>query len=247
MRNLKLHIMFDGSAYHGWQSQKNAVTICDTMIEAIKKVTGQEVKLSGCSRTDAGVHALDYCANFLTESNIPQDKMPYALNNFLPSDIRVMKCQEVPLDFHAQYCCVGKEYRYFLHNSQFDNPFYQKKVYYYRYHHVDVESLNTAAQAFVGTHDFTSFMAAGSPVKSTVRTIKYFQVAKHKDLICFQVFADGFLYNMVRIMVGTLLEVNRGRFEASDIPLIIKAKQRAQAGITAPPCGLYLSRVQYDE
>ncbi len=245
-RNLKLTLIFDGSAYHGWQSQKNALAVCDMVTSAIVRLTGEEdIKLYGCSRTDAGVHALMYVASFRTDCAIPSERFPYALNFLLPPDIRATGCEDVPDDFHAQYSCVGKEYIYRMHCLNYNNPFYRDRVYHCKYGDADVELMNDAAKRFIGRHDFSAFMAQGSKVTSTVRTIKYFNVARRTDIIEFTVCADGFLYNMVRILVGTLLDVSRGRITLDDIDSIIESHDRSRAGNTVPSCGLYLNREDY--
>jgi len=246
-RNLRLWLMFDGANYHGWQSQKNAVAIADVVTSALSRLTDEEIKLYGCSRTDAGVHAMNYCASFVTESSIPAQRFPYALNFLLPPDIRATRVEDVDEDFHAQYACIGKEYTYKLHYAQFDNPFFKDRVYHYRYGSVDAEKMDEAAKHFIGTHDFKSCMAQGSPVKSTVRTIKYFDVTSKGERVNFTVYADGFLYNMVRIMVGTLLEVGKGKLSPENIDDILLSKDRTMAGLTVPACGLYLTKVDYQK
>lgn len=244
-RNIRLWLMFNGAGYHGWQSQKNAVAVSDVVADALSRLMGEDIKLNGCSRTDAGVHALKYCASFNTKSAIPAQRLPYALNFLLPSDIRAVLAQDVDMGFHAQYSCVGKEYVYRLHYSQFDNPFFKDRVYHYKYGAVDAEKMDEAAKHFIGTHDFSSCMAKGSQVKSTVRTVKYFDVFGKDELVKFRVYADGFLYNMVRIMVGTLLEVGRGKLKPDDIDEILLSCDRTKAGLTVPPQGLYLTKVDY--
>ncbi len=244
-RNIRLWLTFDGAAYHGWQSQKNALSVCDVVTDAVSGLMEEPVKLYGCSRTDAGVHARIYCASFLTESRIAADRLPYALNFRLPGDIRAVGAEDVPPDFHAQYSCIGKEYTYRLHCGPFADPFLRGRVYHYRYGGLDAERMAEAAGYFTGTHDFTSCMAKGSQAKTTVRTVKYFNVAKKDNLIEFTVYADGFLYNMVRIMAGTLVEAGRGKIEPREVEDILLSLDRRRAGLTLPPHGLYLTKVDY--
>lgn len=246
MKNILLKLTYDGSEYHGWQNQKNADTVSGELLKAITRVTNEDVNLIGCSRTDTFVHALCYLANFKTNSTIPPEKFYVALNTYLPKNIRILCSYLVSDDFHSRYDCIGKEYIYKLSNDEVLNPFYNNRVCHFR-GLIDVEELNSAAQHFVGTHDFKAFMSSGSSVKSTVRTIKYFNVNKQDDLILFCVYADGFLYNMVRIMVGTLLDISLNKISESDIIKIIKSKDRKTAGKTASPHGLYLSKLDYND
>lgn len=245
MNNILLKLAFDGSGYHGWQSQKNVNSISQEILKAIKRITNEDVKLIGCSRTDAFVHALCYFANFKTNSPIPPQRFCIALNTYLPNDIRILESYLVPDDFHAIYDCKGKEYIYKVNNQEVLSPFYNNKVGHYK-GDIDEQKLNNVAQHFVGTHDFKAFMSSGSSVKSTIRTIKYFNVTKKDDLILFSVYADGFLYNMVRIMVGTLLEFSQGRISEGDILNILNSKDRKKAGKTALPHGLFLSKVNFN-
>ncbi len=244
-RNIRLWLTFDGAAYHGWQSQKNALAVSDVVGGALGGLLGEDIKLYGCSRTDAGVHARVYCASFNTESRMPADRLPYALNFRLPGDIRAVGAQDMPPDFHAQYSCIGKEYVYRLHWGKFDDPFYRGRVYHYRFGALSTKIMDEAAKRFVGTHDFSSCMAKGSQAKSTVRTIKYFSVKEKDKLVEFTVYADGFLYNMVRIMTGTLIEAGRGKLSPDDISAILESRDRRRAGLTVPPHGLYLTKVDY--
>ncbi|MBQ3379629.1 MAG: tRNA pseudouridine(38-40) synthase TruA [Clostridia bacterium] len=245
MRNIRLWLKFDGAGYHGWQSQKNALSVCEVITDALNALTGEDIKLYGCSRTDAGVHARIYCASFNTKSPIGAERLPFALNFRLPGDIRAVGAEDMPPDFHAQYSCMGKEYVYRLHCGRFDDPFYRGRVYHYRYGELDVQKMDEAAKFFIGTHDFSSCMAKGSQAKSTVRTVKYFNVEKKDGLIEFTVYADGFLYNMVRIMSGTLVEAGRGKIMPHDIEGILISRDRRRAGLTLPPHGLYLTKVDY--
>lgn len=245
-RNILAVISFDGKDFHGWQIQKNALTIQEVFQNALFKILNEPVDIKGCSRTDSGVHANMYCINIKTNRNIPCDRLKMALNKFLPKQIAVLKCLDVPADFHARYSCTGKEYIYKIHNSKIRDPFMHGYVFEYRYK-IDEKLLNQVAKQFEGTHDFTSFCTLDKREKNNmVRTIKHCSLSKKKDIIIFKVQADGFLYNMVRIMVGTLLRVSQGKIKADEIKDIIKAKDRSKAGPTAVANGLYLNKVFYN-
>ena len=246
MRNVLMSLRYDGTNYHGWQVQKNAVTVQEVFQGALARFLGEDVDIKGCSRTDAGVHANMYCVSAKIDSKIPCDRLKMALNRFLPRDIAVTGAVEVPLDFHARYSCSGKEYVYKIWNEPVRNPFWHGRAFHYWYH-LDVEKLDSAAKNFIGTHDFTSFCTLDKRnPENMVRTVKAFSVERNGGLVEMRVTADGFLYNMVRIMVGTLLRVAMGRIETQEIPDIISAKDRAKAGPTAVAHGLYLNRVFYD-
>ena len=246
MRNVLMSLCYDGTNYHGWQVQKNAVTVQEVFQGALARLLGEDVDIKGCSRTDAGVHANMYCVSAKVDSKIPCDRLKMALNRFLPRDIAVTSAVEVPLDFHARYSCSGKEYVYKIWNEPMRNPFWHGRAFHYWYH-LDVEKLDSAAKNFIGTHDFTSFCTLDKRnPENMVRTVKAFSVERNGGLVEMRVTADGFLYNMVRIMVGTLLRVAMGRIEPQEIPDIISAKDRAKAGPTAVAHGLYLNRVFYD-
>ncbi len=245
MRNIKLIMEYDGTNYHGWQIQKNAVTVQECIENAIKKLTGVRPKLSGCGRTDTGVHALNYVCSFKTESQIGCDRFPYAINRFLPEDIVCKEAQEMPEDFDAHKSAVGKTYIYKIQNSQYPDVFQNNRAWYYRYD-LDVEKMQKAAKSFLGTHDFIGFAAAGFTVKTTVRTINAINVKKDGDLIIISISGNGFLYNMVRIIAGTLVFVGNGKIDGEKMDEIIASCDRKRAGITAPPHGLYLSEVYYE-
>ena len=246
MRNVLMSLCYDGTNYHGWQVQKNAVTVQEVFQGALARLLGEDVDIKGCSRTDAGVHANMYCVSAKIDSKIPCDRLKMALNRFLPRDIAVTGAVEVPLDFHARYSCSGKEYVYKIWNEPVRNPFWHGRAFHYWYH-LDVEKLDSAAKNFIGTHDFTSFCTLDKRnPENMVRTVKAFSAERNGGLVELRVTADGFLYNMVRIMVGTLLRVAMGRIEPQEIPDIISAKDRAKAGPTAVAHGLYLNRVFYD-
>lgn len=247
MRNLLLTISYDGSAYHGWQVQQNALTVQQVFQEALFRVLGERPDLKGCSRTDSFVHARQFCISLKTEHPISCERLVGALNHFLPDDIAVWSCQEVPPDFHARYSCRGKEYTYQIWNHPVRDPFLRDRALHYWYA-LDAEQLNRAASCFLGPHDFTSFCTMDSRERgSMVRTVTKSEVARSGSMVTFTVAADGFLYNMVRIMTGTLLRVAQGKIPPDRVPAVLAAKDRRAAGPTAPPCGLYLNRVFYED
>lgn len=246
MRNILLSLCYDGTNYHGWQVQKNALTVQEVFQRAMFRLFGENVDVKGCSRTDAGVHANMYCVSAKIGSNIPCERLSMAINRFLPSDIAVTSAVDVPMDFHARYSCTGKEYVYKIWNAPIRNPFWRGRAFHYWYP-LDVEKLNLAARNFIGTHDFTSFCTIDKRnPENMVRTVKAFLVERKEPLVEIRVTADGFLYNMVRIMVGTLLHVAMGRIKPHEISNIILARDRAKAGPTAVAHGLYLNKVFYD-
>ena len=244
MKNYLVTIAYDGTDYHGWQVQPNGITVQQTVQDGIEKILGVRENVVGCSRTDAGVHANEFCFNMKTERELVPFRFIGAMNAVLPDDIAVKDCKEVPLNFHARYDCKGKEYVYKIWNSPQRNPFYEGRCLHYK-KKLDVEFLNNQAQSFAGTHDFISFCAAKSGVEDTVRTVEYFNVESCDEEVIFKVKADGFLYNMVRIMVGTLLEISEGKIPPDSLNKIIIAKDRNKAGRTAPAHGLYLNKVFY--
>ena len=247
MRNLLLTIRYDGTNYHGWQIQQNAVAVQQVFQEALYRVLSEKPDIKGCSRTDSFVHALEYCISMKTEHSIPCERLMGALNHFLPEDIAVLGCREVAPDFHARYSCAGKEYVYQIWNSPIRDPFLNHRALHYWYT-LDVERLNKAAACYLGEHDFTSFCTLDARERGDLtRTVTKAEVRREGDLVLFTVAADGFLYNMVRIMVGTLLRVAQGKLEPQDVANVIEAKNRKAAGPTAPPYGLYLNRVFYKD
>ena len=246
MRNIALKLMYNGTAYHGWQVQKNACSVAQTLEEAAADVVGHPVHMTGCGRTDAGVHARTYVANFRTESRIPVDRVAYALNTHLPADIVVTGAREVPLGFNAIGSCIRKEYTYRIYNSRIKNPFYVDRAYFYP-KRLDEQVMDRAARAFEGTHDFAAVRSVGTNVRSTVRTIYYCHVTRNGELLELKVCANGFLYNMVRAITGTVLYAAEGKLKPEDIPVILDSGNRTLAGPTAPPGGLYLTRVWYED
>lgn len=247
MRNIALQLMYVGTAYHGWQIQKNAVTVEETLEHALGKIVGHPVKCTGAGRTDAGVHALTYVANFHTSSTIPCDRLPLAVNTRLPDDIAVTRAVEVSEGFNAISSCVKKEYTYRIYNSRVPNAFLVNRVWRYTYGRLNESVMAEAAGHFVGTHDFAAMKSVGTDVKSTVRTVYYFTVERRGDMIECRVCANGFLYNMVRAMVGTIVYAAEGKLAPGDIPAILSGGCRTEGGPTAPPGGLYMSRLWYTE
>lgn len=244
MRNFKVTIWYCGSAYHGWQIQNNSLTIQEIFQKCLSDLLDQPTAVNGCSRTDAGVHAREYVLNFTTDSTITCRGIVFGMNSRLPDDIGVKSCEEVPFDFHARFDCKGKEYDYLIHNSEYKNPFYMNTAYR-SWYPIDEKKLDRAAKDFIGEHDFKAMCSAECTKDNTVRTIKSFDVHRQGDMVTFTVSGDGFLYNMVRIMVGTLLFINEGKLEQGDIPRIIQSRDRTKAGRTVPPQGLYLNKVFY--
>lgn len=244
MTNYKVTVSYRGTAYHGFQIQEDVPTVQGTIEDAIYKLIGERVTINGCSRTDAGVHANEFVFNVSLDSTINERGIIYGLNGVLPPDIAVLSCEIANDDFHARYDCRGKEYVYIIHNSEIKSPFYADTAYR-SWYPIDAEKLNTACKDFIGTHDFKSFCATACDKEITVRTIYDFKVEREGDLVKFTVSGDGFLYNMVRIMVGTLLFINDGKLAVDSIPEIIRGLDRTRAGKTVPPQGLYLNKVYY--
>ena len=245
-RNIALKLMYVGTAYHGWQVQKNAVSVAETLEKALATVVCHPVKCTGAGRTDAGVHAEVYIANFRTTSRIPCDRIPLAVNTRLPDDIVVVKATEVPDDFNAIGSCLKKEYTYRIYNSRLGNAFYVNRAWFYP-RHLEEHVMQRAADCFVGTHDFSAVRAVGTEVRSPIRTVYYFDISRTGDLIECRVCANGFLYNMVRAMVGTCFYAAEGKFGPEDVSAILESKNRTAAGPTVPPGGLYMTRLWYNE
>jgi len=246
MRNIAMCLTYIGTAYHGWQVQRFDRSVCQTMEEAAAKICGHPVKITGCGRTDAGVHARNYVANFRTSSGIPVDRLPYAMNTHLPDDIVVNQAFEVHDDFNAIGSCIKKEYTYWIYNSRIRDPFYVNRAWFYP-KHLDETIMQQAADQFVGTHDFAAVRSVGTDVKSTVRTVYYYNVVRKGDLLELKVCANGFLYNMARAMAGTVVYAAEGKISPAEIANILKAGDRTAAGPTVPPDGLYMTRLWYDD
>jgi len=241
----KLTMAYDGTCYHGWQRQKNGITVQEVLENVLTGIFGKETVVTGCSRTDAGVHARTYVCSFSGETTIPADKMPFVLNTMLPDDIRAYKCEVAREDFNARFETVTKAYEYKIVNRSFQDPLMRNFAWHYPVA-LDVEKMKKAAEIIKGRHDFASFCAAGSFVKSTVRNLTELSVSKEGDIITVRAAADGFLYNMVRIIVGTLVYVGNGKLSENDIHMLIEKKDRRLMGITAPPQGLALVEVNYE-
>lgn len=246
MRNIALFLKYLGTAYHGWQVQKNAVTVGQTMEKAASMVVGHPVHITGCGRTDAGVHARVYVANLRTTSRIPAERLPYALNTHLPDDIVVTGAMDVHDGFNAIGSCVRKEYTYLIYNSRVGDPFYVNRAWFYP-KHLDEAIMREAGRHFVGEHDFAAVRSVGTEVKSTVRTVYYYDVAREGDLISLKVCANGFLYNMARAMAGTVVYAAEGKYPPEAVADILARGDRKAAGPTVPPGGLYMTQLWYDD
>jgi tRNA pseudouridine38-40 synthase len=242
---IALVLSYYGAAYHGWQRQNNGMTIQELVETAVEKTCGKPTYVSGCGRTDAGVHAKYYVASMELDTSIPMDRLPAALNARLPYDVVIHKAVQVPDDFDARFSCVCKEYTYVIHNARTRDPFTVDRAYFYS-RPLDADAMHRAAQYFVGKQDFAAVKNEGTPVKSTVRTIYYCNVERKGDRIYIRVCADGFLYNMVRSIAGTLMYCGVGKIAPEAIPAILASGDREQAGPTAPACGLYMSALTYN-
>ncbi|MEG0540910.1 MAG: tRNA pseudouridine(38-40) synthase TruA [Angelakisella sp.] len=244
MRNLKLTIAYRGTAYHGFQVQKNAISVTQVFQDAVEAVFGVRYDIKGCSRTDAGVHANRFVLSLICNEQIPCENVVRALNVNLPADIAVLSCVEEREDFHPRYDTTGKRYIYRIWNAPTKNPFeYDTSLHYTR--PLDIAAMNAAAVHLLGRHDFSAFCAAGGKVEDKVRTITDCTVTRQGNMVTLSITGDGFLYNMVRIIVGTLLEVSAGKLSPSDVPHILASCDRHRAGFTAPPQGLFLDDVFY--
>lgn len=246
MRNIKLVIEYDGKEFNGWQKQPTKLNIQGTIEQVIKNITGEDVDLMASGRTDAGVHALGQVANFKTNSNIPVDKIAIAINSNLKKSIRIISAEEVEERFHSRLTCKRKTYRYIINNSEFSSAIYRNLETHIP-QKLDVEKMKIATKYFEGEHDFKAFKASGTSSKSSVRTIYKAEIIEaEKNRIYIELTGNGFLYNMVRIISGTLVNVGLGKIEPEEIKKIIKLKDRNLAGKTMPPNGLYLVNVEYD-
>lgn len=249
MRNLKVFIAYNGAAYHGFQRQDNALSVQEVVEKALGKLlkTAQPT-IYGCSRTDAGVHARRFCFNVHIESTIPCEGFIKGMNTLLPDDIAVLSCEDASEDFHARYDTKAKEYVYLINNKPSRDVFLQKLAYHYPYP-LDVGRMNEAARLFIGEHDFAGFCRAEGKarVKSTVRTIYALDVTQNKGICEIRIRGSGFLYNMVRIVAGTLIYVSEGKRTLEDVRRAIETGSRDFAGVTLPPEGLYLNEVLYEE
>lgn len=244
MRNIKLTIEYDGTGYHGWQSQVNAISVQGVLEKALSSLTGEACSLTGASRTDAGVHACGQTANFFTDSNIPPSKYFLALNSIIPDDISIVKSEEVSPDFHSRFSAKGKRYKYLVYNMRHPSALMRNRSYHVPLP-LNLDHMKEAGAFFIGKHDFSAFQASGSAAKTSVRTITGLTLERKDSLIELNISGDGFLYNMVRIITGTLIDVGLGRTPVNEIPDIISNGDRHAAGRTAPPQGLYLIEVFY--
>ena len=244
MKNIKLIIEFDGSNFCGWQRQPKDRTVQNVIETAIFKATGENIMINGSSRTDAGVHAREMVANFFTNSTIPGDKFREAINSRLPDDVSIIKSEEVDAEFHARYSSKGKTYSYTIVNRYERLSLGNQYLYHCKYK-LDVDEMRKACRYFIGKHDFKAFMSPGSSIKTTTRNITELYIEQKNDKIKIFLTADGFLYNMVRIIVGTLIKVGNGRLEAEEIESIIVEGNRKKSGMCVPPNGLILEKVFY--
>lgn len=247
MRNIKLTIEYDGKDFNGWQKQPDKLNIQGNLEKVISELTKEKIEIIGSGRTDAGVHAIGQVANFKTNSKIPIEKFPIAINSRIKNSIRIKGAEEVDERFHSRYNCKKKTYLYVIDNSKYGSAIYRNLEYHFK-EKLNVEKMNEAAQNFVGEHDFKAFKSSGTSSKSSVRTIYKAKVWKdeNSEKIYIELTGNGFLYNMVRIISGTLIEVGLGNINPEDILKIINSKNRQNAGKTLPPQGLYLKSVEYD-
>ena len=246
MRNIKLTIEYDGREYNGWQKQPNRLNIQGEIEKAIQTITGEEVELIGSGRTDAGVHALAQVANFKINSNFPIEKMATAINSQLKQSIRIQKAEEVSEKFHSRYHCHKKTYMYIIDNSEQGTAIYRNLTYHIS-QSLNIEKMQKAVTYIVGEHDFSCFKSSGTSSKSSVRTIYEAKVLKEQERVIIMLTGNGFLYNMVRIIAGTLVDVGLERIEPEELENIINSKDRQKAGKTLPPQGLFLASVEYKD
>ncbi len=247
MKKIKLNISYIGTAYCGWQVQPNAISVQQKVQDAVEKTFGARYSLTGCSRTDSGVHARSFiCTVALDEkaNNIPCDRIPLVMNRYLPADIAVRGAEEVDFDFHPRYSCLGKAYEYIFYDNPVRDPFLEGRAAH-TLPKLDADAMNEAAKEFIGKQDFRAFMASGSKIEDTVRTVYDCRVSRKGDTVRLRVSADGFLYNMVRIIAGTLAEVGHGKRTKEEVRYAIDSRDRKNSGQTAVPEGLYLYEVFY--
>ena len=244
MQHIALTLSYDGTHYHGWQFQTNVVSVQSVLQDALSRLTNAPVKTIGCGRTDAGVHARAYVASFFTNSTLAPERYPIALNSLLPRDISVSHAQQVSPFFHPIKSCLSKEYTYELYRSAVRDPFLENRALFWEYD-LDVDAMLTASRHFLGTHDFAALRSSGTAIKNTVRTVSEYEIKETGSHVSFRVAANGFLYNMARAMVGTLLMVGQHKLSMDAIPEILASRDRRRAGPTAPAHGLYMTRVCY--
>ena len=245
LRRVLLTVSYDGTGYSGWQRQENAMSVQQRLEEALVKALKVKTAVAGASRTDAGVHALSQAAHFDTNSTIPDEKFPFVLNNLLPYDIRVTGARPVPLDFHARFSCRGKTYTYRMYNAPHASALYRNLTAHVPVH-LNEQVMDAAVKQVIGTHDFKAFAATGGSAKTTVRTITGAAVSRVGELVTLTVSGNAFLYNMVRILAGTLIEIGQGSLDPQVLTEALETGNRLLLGPTAPPQGLELTRVEYD-
>ena len=246
MKRVRLTVSYDGTNYCGWQIQNNGITVEEVLNQALRELLDEEISVIGASRTDSGVHALGNVAVFDTETKIPAEKIALALNQRLPEDVKIQKSEEVPADWHPRFCDSIKTYEYKILNRKIPNPL-ERFYSYFTYMDLDVAKMKEAAAYIVGEHDFACFCSSGSQVQSTVRRVHSLIVEKNGDMISIRIRGNGFLYNMGRIIAGTLMQVGMGAYSPEYVKEIIASKDRKMAGPTAPACGLTLVGIEYGE
>ncbi len=244
MKNIKIEMAYDGTNYHGFQTQKNATTIQETIEKALSEFLKEKITVYGCGRTDAGVHAKNYVFNFRTNSTVPPEKFPLAMKSYLPNDIVFKKGSYADEDFHSRYCVKKKTYVYRIYNSNIQDPFERNYSYFYP-QELNLDKMENACKIIEGKHDFKAFMASGGQVKTTVRTIYDLHIEKLENIISIFACADGFLYNMVRIIAGTLIDIGNGKISEKDIENALLKNERTLLGVTVPPQGLFMYNVEY--
>lgn len=244
MKRIRLTVAYDGTAYCGWQIQTNGITIEEVLNKEISRLTKENIRVVGASRTDSGVHALGNVAVFDTKSTIPPERFAYALNQRMPKDIVILKSEEVNKDWHPRYQDCTKTYEYHIFNAKTPNPLKRRTSTFVSFP-LDEEKMRKAAGFLIGTHDFVSFCNVRTSVEDTVRTIYGLEVIRKGDDIILRISGNGFLYNMVRIIAGTLIRVGRGFYAPEKVKEILEAKERTEAGVTAPPEGLCLMEIRY--
>ena len=246
VQNIAIKISFDGSCFHGWQFQKNALTVQEVLQNSWQELTGEIIQIVGSSRTDSGVHAKGLIANFITKTSIPTEKIHLAYNTVLPEGLAVIAAKKVPLEFNARFDSIGKHYSYYLFIEKY-KPTYLRNFVAHINQSLDIEEMTAALSCFIGEKDFASFMDQGSPVRHTIREITGINLEfKSNNILEINVFGDGFLYHMVRIIAGTLVYIGNGKINKSDLPGLILAKDRRRLGKTMPPQGLFLNRVYFE-
>ena len=244
MKRIKLTVAYDGTNYCGWQIQPNGITIEEVLNKKLSKLTGEEIRVIGASRTDSGVHARGNVAVFDTDTTIPPDRLAYALNRRMPEDIVIVKSEEVPADWHPRYCDTVKTYEYHILNTRVPDPIRRRTTYFVSYS-LDLENMRRAAGYLLGEHDFASFCNVRTNAEDTVRTVYDLDILENGEELTIRIRGNGFLYNMVRIIVGTLLRVGRGFYTPEQVKDILEARDRQAAGVTAPPHGLILVGIEY--